>query len=178
MEPHGFIHDMLDVKVLILLVLARAEYPLTREKLYELCFQDDRLSYFDLCEALPQLVDSGHVTEQPDGTYIITDKGRENGALTEDSIAFPVKQRAQRAVDRFNHQVQRDKLVRTEVRLRPDGEYAAVLSLRDERCTLMTLELQAPSEQQARNLAKTFHNEAELIYQSLMNDLILRMEGV
>ena len=56
METHGFIHSMLDVKVLILYVMARAAYPADAQKIYELCYQDDCLSYFDVQEALPQMV--------------------------------------------------------------------------------------------------------------------------
>ena len=45
MEQHGFIQDMLDVKVLILFVMAKLSYPVTLQTIYELCYQDDRLSY-------------------------------------------------------------------------------------------------------------------------------------
>lgn len=176
MQRHGFIHDMLDVKVLILFVLSRAEYPMDREKVYELCFQDDCLSYFDVCEALPQLEESGHVTRAEDGTYRITEKGRENGAVTEDAIAYPVMQRALLAVERFNREIRRDGLIRTEVMQRADGEYAAVMSLNDEHGGLMTLELHAPNEQQARRMARTFHADAEQFYQTIMNYMISRME--
>ena len=57
MEERGFIRDMLDVKVLILFVAAKAKYPLTLQKIYELCYQDDRLSYFDVGIAVPQMVE-------------------------------------------------------------------------------------------------------------------------
>ena len=42
MEERGFIRDMLDVKVLILFVAATAKYPLTLQKIYELCYQIGR----------------------------------------------------------------------------------------------------------------------------------------
>ena len=41
MQRLGFIHDMLDVKVLILYVAARSHYPMTMQEIYELCYQDD-----------------------------------------------------------------------------------------------------------------------------------------
>ena len=44
MEQHGFIQDMLDVKVLILFVMAKLSYPVSLQKIYELCYQDDKLS--------------------------------------------------------------------------------------------------------------------------------------
>ena len=101
MNRLGFIHDMMDVKVLILFVAARTSYPMTAQEVYELCYQDDCLSYFDVCTALPEMVESGHLKRVDDDRYEITEKGREAGSLTEDSIAFTVKQRAENAVSRF-----------------------------------------------------------------------------
>ena len=77
MQQHGFIHDMLDVKVLILFVASKALYPLSLQKIYELCFQDDCLSYFDVSVAVPQMVESGHLEKTGEDEYVITDKGRE-----------------------------------------------------------------------------------------------------
>ena len=37
MERRGYMHDILDVKVLILYVLARVETPVTPQTIYELC---------------------------------------------------------------------------------------------------------------------------------------------
>ncbi len=74
MERHGFIRDILDVKVLILFVMARIDAPADADTIYALCFQDDCLSYFDVKEALPQLVQSGHL-EEHNGRYSITEKG-------------------------------------------------------------------------------------------------------
>ena len=102
MEQHGFIQDMLDVKVLILFVMAKLSYPVSLQKIYELCYQDDKLSYFDVSVAVPQMVQSGHLEQLPDETYRITDKGREHEEITCDAIAYPVMQRAKAAVERFN----------------------------------------------------------------------------
>ena len=61
MQRLGFIHDMMDVKVLILFVMARVGYPVNVQQIYELCFQDDCLSYFDVCTAVPEMVEFNHV---------------------------------------------------------------------------------------------------------------------
>ena len=42
MSEYGFIRDMLDVKVLILYVAARASYPMTMQEVYELLDGLDR----------------------------------------------------------------------------------------------------------------------------------------
>lgn len=176
MDRHGFIHDMLDVKVLILYVMNRVLYPVDMQKIYELCLQDECLSYFDVVQALPQMVESGHL-EQNDGLYVITDKGKETAAITEDSIAYPVLQRAGKAVERFNREVKRDNFIRTETLAQPSGDYLVAMHLDDELGNLMTLELTAPTSGQARKLAKAFHEKADNIYRFVLDELTMNPES-
>lgn len=172
MKRHGFIHDMMDVKVLILFVAARAGYPLTTQEIYELCYQDDCLSYFDVCTAVPEMVASGHLQEVEAGTYEITEKGRQDGEITKDSVAFTVRQRAENAVARFNRQLHRDSFVKTHTIPREGGDYSVVMSLDDEMGNLMTLELYAPDQRQATRLSKLFQKKAEVLYNLTMAELL------
>ena len=172
MQRLGFIHDMLDVKVLILFVMARVSYPVNTQQIYELCYQDDCLSYFDVCTAIPEMVRSGHLKELEDGCYEITEKGKADGSLTEDSIAFTVKQRADNAVNRFNRQIRRSSFVKTQIIPREDGDFSVVMALDDERGNLMTLELMAPNQRQAVRLGRLFEKKAEAVYNLAMAELL------
>ena len=172
MQRHGFIHDMMDVKVLILFVAARASYPMSTQEIYELCYQDDCLSYFDVCTAIPQMVASGHLKQLEGDRYEITEKGRQDGAITEDSVAFTVRQRAENAVARFNRQLRRSSFVKTQLIPRENGEYSVVMALDDELSNLMTLELVAPDQRQAVRLSKRFEKKAEIIYNLTMTELL------
>ena len=172
MQRLGFIHDMLDVKVLILFVTARSNYPVTTQEIYELCYQDDCLSYFDVCTAIPEMVKSGHLEEVEPEKFRITAKGRETGELTEDSIAFTVKQRAENAVIRFNRQIRRSSFVKTQVVNREQGDCSVLMSLDDEMGNLMTLELVAPDSRQAIRLSRLYEKKAEMIYNLIMTALL------
>ena len=172
MQRLGFIHDMMDVKVLILFVAARSGYPMTCQEIYELCYQDDCLSYFDVCTAIPEMVKSGHLKALGEDRYEITEKGRSDGALTEDSIAFTVKQRAENAVSRFNRQLRRSSFVKTQIIPRQNEDFSVVMSLDDEFGNLMTLELMAPNQRQAVRLSKLLEKKAEMIYNLTMAELL------
>ena len=172
MEQHGFIQDMLDVKVLILFVMAKLEYPASLQTIYELCYQDDRLSYFDVSVAVPQMVHSGHLRQTDDEQYVITDKGREHEEVTCDSIAYPVMQRASNAVQRYNSRMQRKSLIETDIRQEEAGDYIAQLRLRDDAGILMQLELSAPTLSQARTLTRAYERQADTIYQQLLQQLL------
>ena len=172
MQRLGFIHDMMDVKVLILFVMSRVGYPVNVQQIFELCFQDDCLSYFDVCTALPEMVESGHLKKAEDECYVITDKGRETAKLVEDSIAFSVRQKAENAVDRFNRKVRRSSFVRTKVTPRETGDFSVVMSLDDEMGNLMTLELVAPDQRQANRLSRLMEKKAEAVYNLTMTELL------
>jgi len=172
MRRLGFIHDMLDVKVLILFVMARVSYPVTMSEIYELCYQDDCLSYFDVCTAIPEMVVSGHLKDVENEKYVITEKGKSDGLLTQDSIAFTVKQRAENAVARYNRQIRRSSFVKTQVIPRDSGDYSVIMALDDEMGNLMTLELVAPDQRQAVRLGKLFEKKAEMVYNLTMAELL------
>ncbi|MBQ9168535.1 MAG: DUF4364 family protein [Oscillospiraceae bacterium] len=172
MQRLGFIHDMMDVKVLILFVAARSSYPMTTQEIYELCYQDDCLSYFDVCTAIPEMVKSGHLEELEGERYEITEKGRRDGELVEDSIAYSVKQRAENAVARFNRQLRRSSFIKTQIIPRESGDYSVVMALDDETGNLMTLELMAPDQRQAVRLGKLFEKKAEEVYNLTMTELL------
>lgn len=176
MEERGFIRDMLDVKVLILFVAAKAKYPLTLQKIYELCYQDDRLSYFDVSIAVPQMVESGHLEQVGDDSFVITAKGREQEEVTRDSIAFPVMQRAQAAVDKFNAQTRRGEFVHSELTEQENGGCTVTMYLDDDQGTLMKLELTAPGKTQGRALQRAFEQQAEAIYNGVMKQLLQKTE--
>ena len=177
MQRLGFIHDMMDVKVLVLYVTARADYPMTCQEVYEVCYQDECLSYFDICTALPEMVESGHLAET-EGKYIITEKGRQDGALTEDSIAFTVKQLAENAIMRFNRQLRRSSFVKTRVLPREDDSFTVMMTLDDDTGNLMNLELMAPSRRQALRLADLFEQKAEKVYNMVIAELLAEKEEI
>lgn len=172
MHRLGFIHDMMDVKILILYAAARSDFPMTTQEIYELCYQDDCLSYFDVCTAIPEMVRSGHLEELEGEKYRITEKGREDGALTADSLVFSVKQRVENAVLRFNRQTRRSSYVKTDIRELENGEYAVTMALSDEAGSLMKMELFAPDHRQALRLSRLMERKAEEVYDLAMTELL------
>ena len=92
--------------------------------------------------------------------------------MTEDSIAFTVKQKAENAVSRFNRQIRRSSFVKTQIIPRETGDFSVVMALDDEFGNLMTLELVAPNQRQAVRLGKLFEKKAEAVYNLTMAELL------
>ncbi len=172
MEHHGFIRDILDVKLVILYVMKRVAFPVDSETIYDLCYQDETLSYFDLKEALPQMVTTGHLTLGSDNRYSITAKGREHEEVMEDLVPAPVRERAAHAVAVYNEKRRREEMIRAEVVPLPDGEFAVRMQLDYEHGQLLRLELTAPTEKQANAFASAFRENAETVYQNVLTQML------
>ena len=176
MERHGFIHDMLDVKVLILYVMSLVEMPVSAQTIYELCLQDDCLSYMDVQQAIPEMVNTGHLQKLGD-LFAITDKGRDTEQLTNDSIAFPVRHRAKTAVDVLNRAARQEQFIQTELRPCENGEYIVSMKLNDMNGQLMHLELTMPTRLQAKRVETAYRKNPDMIYQSVIVGLLEETEG-
>ena len=73
MDRFGFIHEKLDIKILILYILNQLPSPVDAQTLSELVFCDDGIGYFDYSDCLAELVETNHIEEKR-GKYRITEK--------------------------------------------------------------------------------------------------------
>lgn len=173
MARYGFIHDKLDMKLLILYFMCRVAAPVDFATVTGLTVCDDGIDYFDFAEALSELVDTGHLTLE-DGLYAITEKGRANSAACESSLPFSVKRKCSAQLVKLNGILRRNAQVRAETSPRPDGGVSLRLFLDDETGNLLTLEMFCGSQEQAERLARNFRAEPERIYNEVLSALLSR----
>ena len=175
MRRPGFIHDKLDIKFLILYLMARVAAPVDFTTLAKLSFCDNGVTYFDFADALNDLVNTAHLT-LADDHYTITEKGRRNGGVCEDCLPFSVRQRCDANLSRVNAVLRRDSQVRTELLPRPDGRPVLRMILDDEKGNLMTLDLLTVTEEQASRLAERFRSHPEKLYLEILQVLLAEEE--
>ena len=175
MAQYGFIHDKLDVKLLVLYILAHAVGPVDRDNLLEVAMVDDGVDYFTFMEVLSELEESEHLTCEEE-RYTITDKGRKNSAVCESSLPYSVKRKCLRRLAGVNAALRRSAQVRSHILPLEDGGCTLRLSLDDEDANLLTIELLAPSKAQAERLAEGFQARPEQVYNSLL-DVLLELSG-
>ena len=174
-QKRGFVHDMLDVKVLVLYALSLFSEPVEFSTLLEVCLQDDGVNYFELQEAVTQLVNSGHLAETEALTLGLTDQGRAHGQLTQDSLAAPLRQRVTAAVSAWKAGQKRQSQVQTDILQAEDETYQVRLVLRSPVGSLMEMQLPASSLKQARRLRERMNQSAEALYAQTLA-LLLRDE--
>ena len=169
-QPRGFIRTMQDVKTLVLYVLSRLEQPVAMTTLYELCFQDDRLSYFDLAIAVPELVASGHV-DQTGECYAVTELGRSDGAILENDLPLSLRSRCQEAIAQYQSELRRSEHSQCRIQEREDGLYDVIMTQQSAMGQLMRIELMAPNLNQARVIEQAWQARPETVLKAVMSAL-------
>ena len=171
MPRHGYIRDKLDIKVLVLYLTARTSAPIDFATLTDLSMCDEGVDYFLFAQAVSELVESGHLLLENE-LYSITEKGRKNGSVWEESLPFSIRQRCDSTLSQLNAKLRQAAQIRSEVLPRPDNSgYTVRMVLDDNDGNLMTLELYAPTEERGSHLSAAFQAEPDRIYRALLNTL-------
>ena len=169
MEPLGYLHDKMDVKVLVLFILSRIDSPLRLEDLYEVAYQDDSLNYFTLVESLGELQESGHITADAEGRYYITEKGRTQGSYVEDSLAVPVVQKVSAAIADKINQLHRESMLSTQTMQDENGRWITSVHYQDGDMPMMSISLMAPSESIGKAMAENMKRDIGILYKTAMD---------
>lgn len=171
----GFIHDKLDIKLLVLYIMARAAAPIDFTTLTDLSMCDSGVDYFQFAEAVSELVDSGHL-EQQEEYYAITDKGRRVGESGESSLSPVIRRRCDQRLAPLNQALKRKAQVRAEVEPQSDG-YVVRLAMDDDGGSLFSLSLLAPSQEEGQHVADYFLRHPDRVYNGILGVLLTNDNG-
>ena len=166
-ENFGFIHEKLEIKILILFIMRRLPGPVTHDVLTALTMCDDGISYFEFSESVAELVETGHL-KLNDGIYSLTGKGVRNGEVTENNIPYSVRVKAEDAAAAMRSEQNRNAMIKTSRETDDKGVCTVNLSLSDGIGEIISIKLLAANEKQAAALEKGFRKNAEGIYHSLI----------
>ena len=167
MENAVLVRDEADRKILILYVLRARPCPVDSELLFDICFCDDGLGYFDFSTCLLELVQSGNVGEA-DEEYAITKKGARNVETLMTHLPFSVRNAADRRIEPAVKALARYGLITTEIREEQQGTFIR-LALSDGEVQLADLKLFCGEANTAKQIKKNFRHHAELCYQKMLS---------
>ena len=169
-ERFGFIRDKIDIKILILFVLRRLPESVDLPTLADLVICDDGISYFDFADCVAELIDTGHIF-CADGMYSITEKGRRNGEITESSLPYSVRIKAEKSTNIQAQYQKRDALITTSHEYKNRMGYVVSLALSDGISDIISLGLTVGSEDHALFVENNFRQNAEKIYDKILEIL-------
>ena len=174
MARFGFIHDKLDIKLLVLYIMDRVAASIDFATLTDLSLCDSGVDYFQFAEAVAELLESGHLLQ--DGEfYAVTDKGRRACAAGESSLSPVIRRRCDQRLAPLNQALKRKAQVRSELRPRSDG-YDVCLMMDDDQGSLFSLTLLAPSQEDGQRIADRFLRHPDRIYNGILGVLLSEPE--
>ena len=166
MARYGFIHDKLDIKLLVLYIMDRVAAPIDFDTLTDLALCDSGVDYFQFAEAAAELLESGHLAK--DGEfYAVTDKGRRACAAGESSLSPVVRRRCDQHLTALNQALKRKAQIRAELRPQTGG-YDVCLTMDDDQGTLFSLTLLSPSQEDGQRIADQFLLHPDRIYNGIL----------
>ncbi len=168
MTRYGFIHDKLDIKFLVLYLMARVEAPINFNTLTDMTLCDEGVDYFLFSQAVSELVESDHLLLEQD-LYSITEKGRKNGSVCEESLPYSVRQKSDRNLSKLNARLRQEAQIRSEISSRENGGFTVRLIFDDHQDNLMTLDLYAPTQEQAEKMAELYRSSPDQIYRAVLS---------
>lgn len=170
MDRFGFIHEKLDIKILILFILRRLPGAVEPETLLELCQCDGGVGYFDYSDCLSELIETEHVTEDEDGCYSITEKGARNADAVESSLPYSVRAKALKLIAPVEERLRRAAMIKTEHET-AEGGCMVELAMDDGKGEIIRLRFLCAEEGQAKIIEKNFRRDAEGYYQKIVRML-------
>ena len=173
MNNFGFIHEDLDIQILILYVLDKLPGPVKPYTLSDLCLFDGGFTWFDYSQCLAKLIRTGHVTDE-NGLYEITEKGRRNVTAVATSLPFSVRAKADKLTAPVAASMRREQLIETDCQpADAEGGQTVTLRMSDGVGEVIDLRLAVPNEALAEIIQTNFRSDAELLY----NQIILLLTG-
>jgi len=167
----GFIRSKLDIKLLILYIMARVAAPIDFATLTDLTMCDDGVDYFEFAECVAELIDSSHLAQ--DGEfYSITEKGRRNGADTETSLSSVIRKRCDQRLIPLNHALKRKAQIRSSLSQdEKTGDVMVHLAMDDDRGSIFSLSFVIGTEAEGKQIAERFSQHPDRIYNSILGAL-------
>lgn len=171
-KGYGFVRGE-EVKYLVLFVLARVKEPVSHSELMELVMIDGGFDYFEFTDALASLKKTEHVEEISLEKYEITEKGRRNGAIMEDEIAYSVRKKSEAMLLDFNRKKLGARLNRTKLYKRKDEPgYTAEIIMDDVTGNMMTLSFFVANEKHGETLLQKFKHDPAQVYKDIVGYLL------
>ena len=168
-EPGG-LRNRNEIKTLICYLVSRLETPITKEQLSTVICEEGIANYFELNQALTEVVENGSISFEENGgdpLLHITEEGRTNCRAIEHEVPYSVREAAFNAVIKFQTRLRREREHKIRIDTLENG-CNITMSVLDGEDELMTVTLFVADYEQALAVKEKFLADPVTVYSDIV----------
>ena len=172
----GGLFNTADIKILICYILSSLNEAVPGNMMCEVLHHEGIANIFEVSDALASLTNTGHIKEldDADGSFIITDSGKDVAETLKTNVAIVVRERAYSAVLKMLVRFKNAKQTDFKISRENDRIYLTCSAL-DKEFPFMSIKLLVADEDQALFIKDKFLNNTSEIYSKLI-EMITRKD--
>lgn len=170
----GGLRNRDDIRLLICYLLKSVEAPMTRQMLNEAMQEDGLANYFEVGQAIEELLKTGNITAdifEDEEVVSVTPKGREAAELLQTSLPKTVREKAVNSAIRLTTRAKIERENKIEVRKEENGGYTITFTLFDRDTELMKLSVYVVDSLQLEQVKKNFIDDPVKVYSTIITSL-------
>lgn len=170
----GGLRNRDDIRLLICYLLKSVDAPMTRQLLNEAMQEDGLANYFEVGQAIEELLKTGNITADildEDEVITVTAKGREAAELLQTSLPRTVREKAVNSAIRLTTRAKIERENKIEVKKEENGGYTITFTLFDKETELMKLSVYVSDSLQLEQVKQNFINDPVKVYSTIITSL-------
>lgn len=160
------------IQYIVLFAMNQLNKPISSSFLTKLIMTSCNINYMDLQIAIANLIDTNHMRQffSPNNThmYELLSMGMEVNEFARKKIPVYIRRQITEQIKPLFHDEMRQNSVQARLLPLNHGEYAAEMSIYEQKTLLMTLSLYAGTKEQANAILEHFTHHPDEIYQKIL----------
>ncbi len=170
----GGLRNRDDIRLLVCYLLKSVDSPMTRQMLNEAMQEDGLANYFEVGQAIEELLKTGNITADilgDDEVISVTEKGREAAEMLQTSLPKTVREKAVNSAIRLITKARVERENQIEVTKEENGGYTITFTLFDKNTQFMKLSVYVCDSLQLEQVKQNFINDPVKVYSSIITSL-------
>ncbi len=170
----GGLRNRDDIRLLVCYLLKSVDAPMTRQLLNEAMQEDGLANYFEVGQAIEELLKTGNITADildDEEVISVTSKGREAAELLQTSLPRTVREKAVNSAIRLTTRAKIERENKIEVKKEENGGYTITFTLFDRETELMKLSVYVSDSLQLEQVKQNFINDPVKVYSTIITSL-------
>ena len=162
-------------KLIILYMLNKVDFPLTNSQISEFILDEGYTTYFNLQQAISELIDSGFIREESTHSrtfYHLTEEGAETIHFFKNDISPAIQEDINAFLKAKQYELKNEVSVKSDYYKNSNREYSVRCQVLEHGFPLIDLTLTAPTEAEAETIANNWTKKNQEIYELIMTHLL------